>query len=595
MYDFIKKNIYLIFLFIITLSVGFLTFLTFIDKSPLELSSQNLQYLLILNIVLLTLLFIFIFLEIKKAIKNDIDNDGLKSNKKYITYFSLFTLIPSVLISIFSLFLFYFALEKYFDKKVTTVVNNSYELARNYVEEVRNKIQSEIVLVAFDTNKSKKFLNDNIVEYKRFLNTQKLIRKLDEIHIINDKKELLFSTLTSDEIYIPPLDKALNLVLDDDRPLKIINAFENKSGAIMRLQNFDNRFLYVVKYLDEDISRYLTESQEAINFYYIVEEKSTGIKISFAIIYIIIVALLLFISISIAIRFSSRFFRSINNLIFASISIGEGNLDTKVPEIKTDKDLELLNKNFNLMIDRLKLQQEKLLINERYEAWGSLARKLAHEIKNPLTPIQLTIDRIKNKYLDQISNDDQNNFSDNLKIINNQIKQIEKLVNEFSDFARMPKPVFKKNNIIDIIITIIKLLNEVDLSIKIDFKYNKPKILLNCDKEQISRVFLNLIKNSIESIKDKDEKIANLNKNITIELIKNNNQIFVSVRDNGVGFSNIKNNIKDIINPYFTTKKNGTGLGLSIVSKIINDHHGIIDFKSHDDGALVEIIFKNDQ
>jgi two-component system nitrogen regulation sensor histidine kinase NtrY len=161
MYDFIKKNIYLIFLFIITLSLGFLTFLTFIDKSPIELSSQNLQYLLILDIILLSFLFIFIFLEIKKAIKNDIDRDGLKSNKKYITYFALFTFIPSLLISIFSLFLFSFALEKYFDKKVTTVVNNSYELAKNYVDEIRNKIQSDIVLIAFDTNKSKNFLNDN--------------------------------------------------------------------------------------------------------------------------------------------------------------------------------------------------------------------------------------------------------------------------------------------------------------------------------------------------------------------------------------------------------------------------------------------------
>ena len=220
MHDFIKKNIYLIFLFIITLSVGFLTFLTFIDKSPLELSSKNLQYLLILNIVLLLLLFIFIFLEIKKAIKNDIDRDGFKSNKKYITYFALFTFIPSLLISIFSLFLFSFALEKYFDKKVTTVVNNSYELAKNYVDEVRNKIQSEIVLVAFDINKSKKFLNDNLIEYKRFLNTQKLIRGVDEIHIIDLNKQLLFSTLENNDFYLPPLDQALNLVLDDDRPFK---------------------------------------------------------------------------------------------------------------------------------------------------------------------------------------------------------------------------------------------------------------------------------------------------------------------------------------------------------------------------------------
>jgi two-component system nitrogen regulation sensor histidine kinase NtrY len=591
MYDFIKKNIYLIFLFIITLSVGFLTFLTFIDKSPLELSSQNLQYLLILNIVLLTLLFIFIFLEIKKAIKNDIDKDGLKSNKKYITYFALFTFIPSLLISIFSLFLFSFALEKYFDKKVTTVVNNSYELARNYVDEVRNKIQSEIVLIAFDVNKSKKFLNDNEREYTRFLQTQKLIRGVNEIHIIDLDKKLLFSTLGDNEPYIPPVDEALNLVLDDDRPLKIINAFENRSAAIMRLQNFKDRFIYVVNYLDKDISRYLTESEEAINFYYTVEEKSTGIKISFAIIYIIVVSLLLFISISIAIRFSSRFFRSINNLILASTSIGEGNLNIKVPEVKTDKDLEILNKNFNQMIDRLKDQQEKLIINERHEAWGSLARKLAHEIKNPLTPIQLTIDRLKNKYSSDFDEKNKENFQENLKIINNQIKQIEKLVNEFSDFARMPKPIFQKNDLVVLIKDNIKLLQELDQTIKIDFIHNNQQLFFDGDKEQLSRVFLNLIKNSIESIQQKTEKVSDFDKNITIELNDFDSHISLVINDNGIGFKNLNNNIKEILNPYFTTKKNGTGLGLSIVNKIINDHNGNIEFISKADGAIIKIIF----
>ena len=592
MYDFIKKNIYLIFLFIITLSIGFLTFLTFIGKGYIELSSKNLQFLLILNIVLLILLFIFIFFEIKKAIKNDIDKDGLKSNKKYITYFALFTFIPSLLISIFSLFLFYFALEKYFDKKVTTVVNNSYELAKDYVDEVRNKIQSEIVLIAFDTNKSKKFLNNNVGEYKRFLNTQKIIRKVDEIHIIDINKKLLFTTLDDNQTYVPPVDKALNLVLDDDRPLKIINALENKSAAIMRLQNFDDKFLYVVNYLDKNISKYLTESEEAINFYYTVEEQSSGIKISFAIIYIIIVSLLLFISISIAIRFSSRFFRSINNLILASTSIGEGNLDTKVPEVKTDKDLEILNKNFNQMIERLKNQQDKLIINERHEAWGNLARKMAHEIKNPLTPIQLTIDRLKNKYSNQLEDNDQESFKDNLKIINNQIKQIEKLVNEFSDFARMPKPIFKNNDLLIIMNESINLMSELDKSINISIKNNAEKIIFNSDKEQLGRVFLNLIKNSIESIQEKSEKTNNINKNIAIELNDHDNHISLIINDTGVGFKNLSTNVKDILNPYFTTKKKGTGLGLSIVNKIINDHSGDIKFTSKDEGAEVKIIFK---
>ena len=591
MSDFIKKNIYLIILFIITLSIGFLTFLTFIDKGFIKLTDKNLQYLLILNILLLVALFVFIFFEIKRAIKTDVDKDGLKSNKKYITVFALFTLIPSVLISVFSLFLFSFALEKYFDKKVTTVVNNSYELAKNYVEEIRNKIQSDIVLIAFDTNKSKNFLNDNPNEYKRFLDTQKLIRGVDEIHIINIDKELLFTSLKDNQPYIPPVDRALSLVLDDDRPLKIINAPENMSAAIMRLQNFDNRFLYVVKYLDKDISKYLNESQEAINFYYTVEEKSTGIKISFAIIYVIVVSVLLFVSISIAIRFSSRFFRSINNLINASVSIGEGKFDTKVPEVKTDKDLEILNKNFNLMIDRLRNQQEKLIINERHEAWSNLARKLAHEIKNPLTPIQLTIDRMKSKYSNQVNENEKENFDENLKIINNQIKQIGNLVNEFSDFARMPKPILKENNLIQIIEENIKLLNELDNSINISVNTNSKEVFLNSDKEQLARVFFNLIKNSIESIQQRAENDSNLEKIISIEVSEEDNHITISLIDNGIGFGIFAANIKDILNPYFTTKKNGTGLGLSIVSKIINDHNGKIEFIPLDEGAKIKIDF----
>ena len=591
MLEFLKKNIFIFILSTITLFIGFLTFLTFIERSFIELNQNNLQNLLIINIFLLFLLFLAIFKEIKNSIKVDIDKDGLTSNKRYITYFSLFTLFPSILISVFSLFLFTFALEKYFDKKVTTVVNNSYKLAKDYVQEVRNKIEADIILIAFDTNKSVRFLNNNKNEYVRFLRTQKLIRDVDEVHIINKEKKLLYSSENKNR-YIPPVDKALNLVIDDDRPLKMINAPANISAAIIRLQSFDDGFLYVVKYLDKNISNYLEESQEAINFYYNVQERSTGIKISFALIYIIIVSLLLFISITIAIRFSSRFFRSINNLILASNSIGQGDLNTKVPEIKTDRDMEILNKNFNSMITRLKSQQEKLIINERHEAWGNLARKLAHEIKNPLTPMQLVIDRIKNKYETQISPNDQVQFNENLKTIDNQIRIIENLVNEFSDFARMPKPIFKDNDILVILEDNLKLLNEIDKSIKINLICNKDKILFNCDKEQIGRVFFNLIKNSIESIQQKNEKNPDFDKKILIEILSNNDHINFTLVDNGVGFTSIKNDIKEILNPYYTTKKNGTGLGLSIVNKIINDHNGELIFHSLPNGAKIEIDFR---
>jgi len=587
MLTFLKRNLFITLIFLSTLTIGFITFLTFIDKSFVKLNDLNLQILLIFNGILLLVFFIMIFIEIKNSLKNNINVRGSIANRKYIIFFSLFTLIPSLLITIFSLFLFSFALEKYFDKKITTAVNNSYEIAKKYVDEKRNKIESDIILIAFDLNKISNIFHDNPKRFKNIIDTQKLIRDIDQIHLIDSKGNLILSSSNSE--YVSIEKRALEMVLNDDRPLKIINAYENRSAAIIKLSGYTDTYLYVVKFLDKDISRYLTTSEEAINFYYTVENQNLGIKISFALIYIVIVALLLFLAITIAIRFSSRFFISINNLITASEQIGKGNLEAKVPELKADKEMEILNRNFNAMIDRLKSQQEKLLISERHEAWESVARKLAHEIKNPLTPIQLSIDNLRSKYLSYIKSPDKEKYEINLKTILNQIKQIENLVNEFSDFARMPKPLFRENDLINLFKTNINLLQKIDTNIKINLKLNGIKNMkLVCDNEQISRVIFNLVKNSIESIQEKSLKTKVFDKIVNIEIKTISDYIIIEIIDNGLGFSSEET--KKLIKPYYTTKQKGTGLGLSIVNKIISDHNGSINFNSQENGAKVQII-----
>ena len=588
MLNFIKKNLFIVIIFFITLLLGFVTFLTFLDKSFIKLNDQNLQYLLLSNIVLLIIFFLFIFLEVKNSIKSEIVVEGSKANRKYIAFFSLFTLIPSILISAFSLFLFSFAVEKYFDKKITTAVNNSYLIAQNYVSDVRNKIESDIKLIAFDLNKNINIYDNNKKQFANFLNTQRLLRDVDGIFLIDNKGKLIFLNSIKKNLYQSPSKEALKMVENDNRPLKILNAYENTSAALMRLSNYENTFVYVVKLLDPKISKYLTQSRDALSFYYTVQEKRTGIKISFAIIYMIVVTLLLFLSISIAIKFSSRFFLSINNLISASNNIGKGNLNSKVPEIKTDKELEKLNKNFNLMIDRLKFQQNKLLTNERHEAWENVARKIAHEIKNPLTPIQLIIDSLKNKYTELLDEDNKKSFNEKIKTINKQVKLIEQLVNEFSDFARMPKPIFKKINLHKVINDTLNLMKINDNSITINFECSN-KIFINADNEQINRVFINLIKNSIESLNEKRQKGADFDKKIIIEINEINDYIEILIIDNGTGFKNKK--LSEVSKPYFTTKKNGSGLGLSIVVKIINDHNGTIDFLDYDKGAKIKLTF----
>ena len=590
MLSLLKRNLFIIVIFIFTLLLAFITFLTFIGKSFIELNDNNLQYLLILNFALLLVFFVLIFIDIKNSIKNNINVRGSVANRKYIISFGLFTLIPSFLIAIFSLFIFSFALEKYFDQKITSAVNNSYEIAKNYLDEKRNKIESEIVLIAFDLNKYSKFMKTNPDRFQSLLNTQRILRDIDQLHLIDNKGNLIQSA--SNIPYRKIEDKAIKMVLNDDRPLKIINTFENKSAAVIKLANYENTFLYVVKFIDKNISQYLIKSEEAVNFYYTVENQSLGIRISFALIYITLVTLLLFLSITIAIRFSSRFFISINNLITASAQIGEGKLDTKVPEVKADKEMELLNKNFNLMIDKLKYQQEKLLTSERHEAWENVARKLAHEIKNPLTPIQLTIDNLSSKYLEKVEESNKEKYQQNLQTIQKQIKQIENLVNEFSDFARMPKPLIKENNLYEVINENIILLSKIDANIKIKLiNHLHNNFLVNFDYEQFNRLFFNLIKNSIESIQEKAEKDNKIDKNIDIEIRERRDYIIINILDTGIGFKDKKT--KDLIKPYFTTKQKGTGLGLSIVDKIISDHNGSINFLNQNNGAKIQIIIPN--
>ena len=295
--------------------------------------------------------------------------------------------------------------------------------------------------------------------------------------------------------------------------------------------------------------------------------------------------MLLFLSTAIAITFASRLTKPIINLINASDSISKGALDVKVPDLETDEEFKQLNQNFNSMIERLKEQQNKLLTTERYEAWETVARKLAHEIKNPLTPIQLSIDSLREKYKGKLNNEGPE-FEKYLETINRQVKDIEKLVNEFSNFARMPRPLLKKINIINVIkksLDFIKLTSKNSISLTEKVK----NIFIKGDEDQLNRVFINLIKNSEEAFLDKIAKYPNFKGNIQIEINDNNDYIFIVLTDNGTGITDAKK----AMTPYFTTKKTGTGLGLPIVSKIINEHSGnfIIKNKTNGSGTVIKI------
>ena len=583
----IKNYKWVIATFLICIVFGLLTFFTFINQEFIKLNDFNLQIILVADLILFILFFTLIIYKIYKILSERRKGKlGSETSLRYILFFSTTTLLPSIIIAIFSLILFNVGLQKYFDSKIKTVVNNSAEVAKNYVDQIRSSIEADISLMVLDVNNQSALYYENPKQFLNILSSQRLLRRLDEVHLLDSSGNIIMSNIVDISMnFVPPPEEAFIMSLDG-RPVRIVDPRTNRTSALVKLNNFIDTYLYIVKFMDPKVINYLKQTGEAVSFYYSVQERKTGIKITFAVIYLLIVSLLLFLSIILSINFASRLTTPIINLITASEKISSGDLNAKVAQIETDKDFKKLNLNFNSMIEKLRKQQDKLLLSERHAAWESVARKLAHEIKNPLTPIQLSIDRIKEKYLNKIDGD--KDFSNYLNTITKQIKDIEYLLNEFSDFARMPKPILKKVDLNKIISRSVNL-HEMSNTDK-TFRLSKGKLSsdVSGDEEQLNRVFINLIKNSIESIDEKKSKKVDFKGEISIDIKADSDYIYVTIIDNGVGFEQVDKT--KMLTPYYTTKKKGTGLGLAIVTKVISDHNGTILFNSIKNGAKVDIV-----
>ena len=588
MFKIIKNFHWIIGSSFLSIFLGILTFYTFIDQGPINLTEKNLQLLLIIDVILLVTFFYFIFKNIYRLyFAGKRNKTGSQTNIKYISLFSVFTLIPSLVVAIFSLFIFNFGIQKYFDDQITKAVNNSYDVAKNYLEESKENVKSDVILMSVGLNRASSLFYANNNRFKNIIRGEKLLRKIDDVYLIDSAGNILISDLSSVdlEFNIPSEEEFDEAVLGN--PVFVATGINNKTSVMLKLNTLVDTYLYISRNIESDILRYLKETEQAVSFYYSVENSQTGIKITFAIIYIIVITLLLFLSTVIAITFATRLTKPIINLINASQNISKGFLDTKVPNIEADDEFRTLNKNFNQMIERLKKQQDKLLTAERYEAWESVARKLAHEIKNPLTPIQLSIDRLREKYSKQLSSNSED-FEKYLQTINRQIKDIQNLVNEFSHFARMPSPIFKNINIIEVIKRAVDFV-KMSSKFQINLKTQHSNLIMSGDDDQIYRAFLNLLKNSEESLQEKTLKNPNFKGKIDIEIISNNDYISIYITDNGTGISDKQK----IMTPYYTTKKEGTGLGLPIVNKIINEHSGdfTINNNKNSNGVKIEVVF----
>jgi two-component system, NtrC family, nitrogen regulation sensor histidine kinase NtrY len=222
------------------------------------------------------------------------------------------------------------------------------------------------------------------------------------------------------------------------------------------------------------------------------------------------------------------------------------------------------------------------LTDQRQAAWADVARRIAHEIKNPLTPIQLAAERLQRRFGKQI-NDGAGIFAQLTGTIVRQVGDLRNIVDEFSSFARMPKPVFRDESLTDIVGHSVFLFEVAHSNISFDLTPPDAPILMLCDRRQIGQAVTNVLKNAAEAIEARiAEGVNKTPGGIRICIAANAAQIDVIVRDNGIGLPEFK---ERLVEPYVTTRASGSGLGLAIVKKIVEEHHGEILFEDVADGG----------
>jgi two-component system nitrogen regulation sensor histidine kinase NtrY len=229
------------------------------------------------------------------------------------------------------------------------------------------------------------------------------------------------------------------------------------------------------------------------------------------------------------------------------------------------------------------------LLDQRRAAWSDVARRIAHEIRNPLTPIQLAAERLQRRYGKEITSD-ASTFEQLTGTIIRQVGDLRRMVDEFSSFARMPKPVFREEAIADLARHALFLHEVAHPEIGFRLEAPDPSPMLVCDRRQLGQALTNIVKNAVEAIQQKREEGRKEDPDeIVIAISQTDSRLTIEIRDTGMGLPAERGRLTE---PYMTTRTKGTGLGLAIVKKIVEEHFGSIEFDdAPGGGTLVRLVF----
>lgn len=631
--------------------------------------------------------------------------------------FAAVALIPAVLVAIFAGLTVNTGLEGWFSDRVRQVVGTSLAAAEAYEDEQRiDLIEDAEALGAFlnNTRRSRGFVDDGDMRQVLSQGQALVQRGLKEAYVIDTLGDIrargtrsyLFDFEKPSEFQINRANEGGTVIIEDWE--------NNEFRALLKLEAYVNRYLYVSRSVDGEILTLLDDTQETARLYQQLESERGRLLFEFSLLYIGFAVILILAAVWLGLWFAERLSQPVGRLAGAAQRVGAGDLDVQVREGEGDDEIAMLGRVFNQMTGQLKLQRKALLDNtrqiedrrrlfdsvlgsvsagvigldnsgrvdfmnrsarrllaldddghdellddvvpefapllkrlpdarqatvqeevkiaragkmenllvrastrlnpegdpegtvvafddvtdlvsaQRMAAWGDVARRIAHEIKNPLTPIQLSAERLKRKFKPLVG-ENADSLEQYTEVIVRQTNDLRRIVDEFSKFARMPDPEMQLTDLTSVLRDAVLLQESGQPDVTFKTEYPTRQAYANADSGMISQALTNLIKNAgeaIESLREKDISVRFIPE-IRIALEVQDDTARISIADNGIGLPADR---ARLFEPYMTTREKGTGLGLPIVKKIIEEHGGTLTlsdapvFEGNDHfGALAEI------
>lgn len=628
--------------------------------------------------------------------------------------FSLVALVPTVLVAVFAVLTVNIGLEGWFSDRVRSVVGTSLAAAESYERQSREDLLDDAVSLAAYLNTAKKqtfLLRDGDLRPLLSQGQSVVQRGLKEAYLIDGAGNLMTRGERSYLFdYEKPSPRAIELSRTQG-PQAIPDWDNNEYRALVHLEAFADRYLYISRVVDGQLLSLLDDTQATVRVYNQLEAERGKVLFNFGLLYLGFALILILASTWVGLWFAERLSRPVGRLAAAAARVGEGDLQVQVKEEPGTDEIAMLGRIFNQMTQQLRLHREELVAShqetegrrrlfdsvlsnvtagviglnpagaiefvnragarlldmeskdlllsdavpefaalferlreanhtavqeelrltrkgklesllvrmserrneegalegyvvafddvtdlvsaQRMAAWGDVARRIAHEIKNPLTPIALSAERIKRKFGKQLQDPaDLEQYTD---VIIRQTNDLRRIVDEFSKFARMPEPDRRETDLTRLLRDAVILQESGQPNVRFKVEIPEGAQLMDLDGTMINQALTNLIKNAGEAIESFAEngKIPGFIPEIHISLIPQEDAVEILIADNGIGLPPDR---ARLFEPYVTTREKGTGLGLPIVKKIIEEHGGtlalldapIFDGNTHA-GAMAEI------